>query len=60
MITRFTRSFIKTCVDHKICDDTKLRDYDILKDHAKGMTLGQLSIKYHLSIKHIHHLIKKY
>lgn len=60
MITRFTRGFIKTCVDNKVSEPTVLRDWDIIKSHNEGKTIGQIAIKFGLSKKHIHHLINKY
>lgn len=60
MITRFTRGFIKTCVENKVSEPETLRNWDIIKAHKDGKTIGQLSIKFHLSKKHIHHIINKY
>lgn len=60
MILKFSRDFIKTCVQYKICNDTVLRDYDILKSHKEGMSLGMLSIKYSMSVRQIFNIVHKY
>lgn len=60
-ITAFSKQFWKTVVECKgVGNKNVLRDYDIIKDREKGMTLGQLSIKYGLSEKQIHVIINKY
>ena len=60
MITRFSRGFIKTCVENKVSEPEVLRNYDIITAHKDGKTIGQLAIKFGLSKKHIHHIINKY
>lgn len=58
--TNFTRDFIKTAVEYKIAEPSKLRDYDILKDREKGMSQQQLAIKYGLSRQSIINIISNY
>lgn len=60
MITRFSRSFIKTCVENKVCDESKLRHYDIMKDHNAGMTLQQIANKYGMTKVGIYNIVHKY
>ncbi len=60
MITRFSRGFIKTCVENKVSEPEVLKYYDIIKAHKEGKTIGQLSIKFGFSKKHIHAIINKY
>ena len=59
-ITNFSRAFIQTAVAYKIADPTKIRDYDILKDHEKGMSHGQIAIKHGLSRRSIIDIIQRY
>lgn len=59
-ITRFSRKFVATCVEYKIARVSTLRDYDIVMDHKKGLTLGQLANKYKLSKQGVFDIIHKY
>lgn len=40
--------------------DNILRDYDILSDHKKGLTIGQLSHKYGLAKSSVWEIVNKY
>jgi Mor family transcriptional regulator len=59
-ITRFTKSFIMTCVANKIAQPNLARDYDIVKAHEAGTSYGRLAIKYGLSRDGIKKIIDKY
>lgn len=48
MITKYSKQFIQNMVNDKVAHPKTLRDYDILKDRERGLTIGQLSIKYDL------------
>jgi len=49
MITKYSKTFIENMVKDKVADPKVLRDYDIIKDRDRGLTIGQLVIKYSLS-----------
>lgn len=48
-LTEFSKGFIEMMAEKKIATDKNiLRDYDILKDNERGLSLSQLAIKYGL------------
>jgi Mor family transcriptional regulator len=49
MITKYSKDLISTLVKEKIAKPQSLRNYDIITDRQKGLSLGQLSIKYQLT-----------
>jgi len=49
MITKYSKTFIENMVKDKVAEPKILRDYDIMKDRDRGLTIGQLCIKYSLS-----------
>lgn len=59
-MTRFTRDFVATAVAYKIADESKLRDYDILKDRERGLSQQQLANKYGVSRQSIVVILNKY
>lgn len=58
MITKYSKTFIENMVKEKIADPKVLRDYDIIKDRDRGLTIGQLVIKYSLSKQSIISILK--
>lgn len=48
-LTKFSRAFWETAVAYKGSPPTVLRDYDILKDHERGMSYSQLAIRYKIN-----------
>jgi Mor family transcriptional regulator len=58
MITKYSKTFIENMVRDKVAEPKVLRDYDILKDRDKGLTIGQLCIKYQLSRPTIFSILK--
>lgn len=58
MITKYSKTFIENMVKDKVAQPKTLRDYDILKDRERGLTIGQLCIKYNLSKPTIISIIK--
>lgn len=59
-ITKFSRSFWETAVAYKGSKPSVLRDYDLLKDRERGLTCGQLAIKYSITCTAVMDIIKKY
>lgn len=59
-LTKFTKSFWETAVAYGGSDPIVLRDYDVLKDRARGLTCGQLAIKYDISCTMVMKIINKY
>lgn len=57
--TQFTRGFVKTCLEYKINRISTMRDYDILTDHEKGMSIRQLAIKHSMSVQGVFNIIHK-
>lgn len=58
-LLKFSRSYwemAKACGGAK---DNVLRNYDILIEHKKGKTIGQLSIKYGLSRMQISRIVNE-
>lgn len=60
MITKFTRAFWETVVAYKGNQPSVLRDYDVLKDHEKGMSYSQLAIKYKIDRSTAIEICKRY
>jgi len=58
MITKYSKTFIENMVRDKVAEPKILRDYDILKDRDRGLTIGQLCIKYQLSKPTIFAILK--
>lgn len=58
-VTKFTRGFVKTCLEYKINRINTIRDYDIMTDHDKGMSLEQIAIKYSLHKSSIYKIVHK-
>lgn len=58
MITKYSKTFIENMVKDKVAEPKVLRDYDILKDRERGLSIGQLCIKYGLSKPTIISIIK--
>lgn len=58
-VTKFTRGFVKTCLEYKINRINCMRDYDIMTDHERGLSLEQLGIKYGISKQAIHKIVHK-
>jgi acetone carboxylase gamma subunit len=48
MITKYSKQFIQNMVNDKVAHPKVLRNYDIIKDRQRGLTIGQLCIKYDL------------
>lgn len=59
-LTSFSKEFWKTAVECKATKKNLLRDYDIISDRERGLTIGQLAIKYKLSEKQISVIINQY
>ena len=59
MIEKYSKEFIKNMVRDKVASPKILRDYDIITDRNRGLTIGQLSIKYNLSKPTIYSILKK-
>jgi Mor family transcriptional regulator len=59
-ILKFSRSFWETALAYKGAKPNVLRDYDLLKDRQKGLTCGQLAIKYNISCTRVMEIIKEY
>lgn len=49
MITKYSKDLISNLVKEKIAKPTSLRNYDIVSDRQRGLSLGQLAIKYNLT-----------
>lgn len=49
MITKYPKDFISNLVKEKIAKPNSLRNYDIVSDRQRGLSLGQLAIKYDLT-----------
>jgi len=49
MIEKYSKEFIKNMVRDKVASPKILRDYDIITDRNRGLTIGQLCIKYSLT-----------
>jgi len=59
MIEKLSRGYWEIAVKHRGCDPLVLRDYDIIKDHERGLSLGQLAIKYCMTKRNIINILKK-
>lgn len=59
-LLRFSRSHWETAVAYEGSDPLVVRDYDILKDREKGLSCGQLAIKYGITCQAIMKIINKY
>jgi hypothetical protein len=60
-ITEFSKGFIEMMAKKKVANDKNItRDYDILKDKERGLSLSQLAIKYSLSRQSIKDIASKY
>lgn len=59
-ITNFSKDFIRTCVSYKICDENKIRDYDIIKAHEAGTSVRRLAIKHGIGKSTVQAIIDKY
>jgi len=49
MITKYPKELIQSMVKEKIAKPQSLRNYDIVTDRQRGLSLGQLAIKYDLT-----------
>lgn len=49
MITKYPKELIQTMVKEKIAKSQAIRNYDIITDRNRGLSLGQLAIKYNLT-----------
>jgi Mor family transcriptional regulator len=49
MITKYPKELIQNMVKEKIAKPQSLRNYDIVTDRQRGLSLGQLAIKYDLT-----------
>ncbi len=59
-LTKFSRSFWETAVAYEGSDPIVLRNYDVLKDRERGLTYGQLAIKYSISQTMVMKIINQY
>ena len=59
-LTKFTRDFWATAVAYGGSNPIVLRDYDILKDRERGLSCGQIAIKYSISCTMVMKVINKY
>jgi len=59
-LTKFSRDFVKTCIEYKINRVSSIRDYDIVKDHESGKSIRQLAIKYEITPKAVFDIIHKH
>lgn len=59
MIEKLSRGYWEIAVKHKGCDPIILRDYDIIKDRERGLTLGQLAIKYNMTKMNVIKILTK-
>jgi hypothetical protein len=59
-ITRFSKSFIMTCVANKIAQPNLARDYEIVKAHEGGTSLGRLAIKFGISRQRVQQIVEQY
>lgn len=58
---KYSRGFIEMMAEEKIATNKNItRDYDILKDKERGLTTGQLAIKYGLSVIRIKEILAEY
>lgn len=48
-ITSFSRKFWETVVEARGNKKNVLRDYDLIADRKRGLTCGQLAIKYEIT-----------
>jgi Mor family transcriptional regulator len=49
MLTKYPKDFISNLVKEKIAKPNSIRNYDIVSDRQRGLSLGQLAIKYELT-----------
>lgn len=59
-LTKFTRSFWETAVAYGGSKPNVLRDYDIIKDRDRGLSCGQLAIKYDITCVQVMRILHKY
>ena len=59
MISKYSKEFLSQMVKDSVASPKILIHYDIIKDWERGLTIGQLSIKYNLSKPTIYSVLKK-
>ena len=59
-LLKFSRTFWETAVAYKGSEPTVLRDYDVLREVAKGKSYTQIGIRYGISKDTIIRIVKKY
>lgn len=59
MITKFSKQFIQNMVNEKVAEPRILRNYDIIVDRNRGLSVGQLCIKYAMSKSQILRIINE-
>lgn len=59
-LLRFSRSHWETAVAYEGSKENILRDYDILKDRERGLSCGQLAIKYGITCQAIMKIVNSY
>lgn len=57
---KYSKEFLAQMVKDNVADPKILTHYDIIKDWEKGLSIGQLSIKYNLSKPTIYSILKKW
>ena len=48
MITKYSKEFIKNMIKDGIASPKVLRDYEVIKDRERGLTIGQIAIRHQL------------
>jgi len=61
-ITNFSKDFWRTVAECKgsPAEPEILRNYDLVSDRKKGLTCGQLAIKYNITCTQIMRILKRY
>lgn len=59
-LTGFSRGYWEISVQCNASKEIVLRDYDLLKDRERGMSIGQLEIRYNLSRQQVCNILNKY
>lgn len=59
MITNYSKEFLSQLVKDKVAKPNILTHYDIIKDWGRGLSIGQLAIKYNVCKQTIHNVLKK-